>query len=60
MKVSKKTKKVKRLHKDAEFVDKWGRQYKSFGLLLYLYRGGNWIILSWFDSDYPDKLWRIE
>lgn len=60
MKISKKFKDVKKLHPDCEFVDKYGRQFKNIGLHLSLYRGGNWITLSWFGYDYPEKVWRIK
>lgn len=60
MKVSKKHKRVKKLHKDCEFVDKWGRQFKSCGLHLMLYRSGNYTPLSWFSDEYPKKVWRIQ
>ena len=59
MKISKKLKKVDKLNKESEFVDKWGRQYKRMGLHFCFYRGGHWIPISWFSSDYSDKLWRI-
>lgn len=59
MKISKKLKKIEKLNKKSEFVDKWGRQYKRLGLHFCFYRGGHWMPISWFSPDYPDKLWRI-
>ena len=60
MKVSKKLKEVKRMHQDSQFVDKCGRQFKQIGLHLHLYKGGHWIPLSCFSSEYPEKVWRIK
>lgn len=60
MKISKKTKSVDKYHKDCEFVDKYGRQFKNIGLHLYLYRGGEFFPVSWFSPDHPEKIWRIK
>ena len=60
MKLSKKFKYIKKEHTDCELVDKWGRQFKKSGLHLYLYRGGIYTPVSWFSTDYPEKLWRIK
>lgn len=59
MKISKKTKNVKKNHPDCEFVCKYGQQYKRVGLHFYLYRSGTWCPISWFSDQLPKKLWKI-
>lgn len=60
MKISKKLKKVKRLHKNCHFVDKWGRQYSIPDIRIILYRAGNWVDVTFSQIERPEKLWRIQ